>query len=116
MCKILRDLTEKSVNTNVQVKSKNGPALLTEAEQSEGWIENLRDVRSRNCKWKPKHPYIYRHWKTVSAAWKSSRTNVLETYVEKLSLRISEKKNKIQKTGWLADDCEIMVERTNTVR
>ena len=61
MCKILRDLTGKSVNTNVQVKSKNGPALLTEAEQSEGWIENLRDVRSRNCKWKPKHPYIYRH-------------------------------------------------------
>ena len=44
MYKIVQDQSGESVSTYVPVKSKNEKPLLTEAEQSKGWIENFRDA------------------------------------------------------------------------
>ena len=100
--------------------------MLTEAEQSEGWIENIRDVPNQSilsnlidfdeevetANGNPNITISITTEKEVSAALKSSRITVLKTCAKKFGLRISEKKNNIQKIGCLADDCKIMIERT----
>ena len=125
LCIRCYEISQERVLAQMFKKSKDGQSLLTEAEQSEGWIENVRDVVNQSipsnlidfdeevetANGNPNIPISITTEKEVSAALKSSRTNVLKTYTEKFGLRIIEKKNKIQKIGCLADYCDIMTVR-----
>ena len=125
LCITFYEISQERVLAQMFKKSKDGQSLLTEAEQSEGWIENVRDVLNQSipsnlidfdeevetANGNPNIPISITTEKEVSAALKSSRTNALKTYAKKFGLRISEKKNKIQKIGCLADYCDIIVER-----